>query len=170
MARERKKKSRQTKTTGRWWIGIAAVTIGALVIWAALRMPIHETAPPSELHPPATVSPPIESHRLDLGSYGVTITDSAGRNRFLTIHPVVEVLGKGNWSSLRAVQPEMDAAIENPFMAFPDLARVPDSIAARDQLKSIILHSIAPVLARANPGWRITDIHLQVAVKAMPVH
>ncbi|MHB8247751.1 MAG: hypothetical protein ACYDCX_02530 [Acidithiobacillus sp.] len=170
MASERKKKSRQIKTSGRWWIGIAAATIGALVIWAALRMPIHETAPPSVVHPQVTVSPPMGPRRLDLGSYGVTITDSRGRNRFLTIHPIAEVLGKGNWSGLRAVQPEMDAAIENPFMAFPDLARVPDSIAARDHLKSVILRSIASVMARADPGWRITDIHLQVAVKAMPVH
>lgn len=135
-----------------------------------MRMPIHETAPRSEVHPPVTVSPPMVSRRLDLGSYGVTITDSAGRNRFLTIHPVVEVQGKGTWSGLRAVRPAMDAAIENPFMAFPDLARVPDSIVARDQLKSVILHSIVPVLARADPGWQITGIHLHVAVKAMPVH
>ena len=95
----------------------------------------REIAPQSEVHPPVTVAPSMAAHRLDLGSYGVTIPGSAGRNRFLTIHPVVEIQGKRNWSGLRTVRPAMEAAIENPFMAFPDLARLPDSLGARDQLR-----------------------------------
>ncbi|MHB1203043.1 MAG: hypothetical protein ACYCZC_07870 [Acidithiobacillus sp.] len=135
MAKNGKTKPRKTKNPGWWWIGIAIIAIGTLVIWATLRMPIHEIAPQSEVHPPVTVAPSMAAHRLDLGSYGVTIPGSAGRNRFLTIHPVVEIQGKRNWSGLRTVRPAMEAAIENPFMAFPDLARLPDSLGARDQLR-----------------------------------
>ena len=142
--------------------------IGTLVIWATLRMPIHEIAPQSEVHPPVTVAPSMAAHRLDLGSYGVTIPGSAGRNRFLTIHPVVEIQGKRNWSGLRTVRPAMEAAIENPFMAFPDLARLPDSLGARDQLKTVILQSIAPVMVRADPGWQIAAIHLHLTVQGRP--
>lgn len=168
MAKNSKTKLRKTKKP-RWrWIGIAIIAMGMLVIWATLRMPIHGIAPPSEVHPPVTVAPPMVSRRLDLGSYGVTISGSAGRHRFLIIHPVVEVQGKGNWSGLRTARPAMEAAIENPFMAVPDLARLPDSLAARDQLKTAILQSIAPILVRAEPGWQVVAIHLQLAVQGRP--
>ena len=165
MAKNSKTKLRKMKNPRGWWIGIAIIAIGMLVLWATLRILNHGIASPSEVPPPVTVAPPMVSRRLDLGSYGVTISGSAGRHRFLTIHPVVEVQGKGNWSGLRAARPAMEAAIENPFMAFPDLARLPDSLAARDQLKTAILQSIVPIMVRAEPGWQVVAIHLQLAVQ-----
>jgi len=168
LAKNSKTKLRKTKNPRWWWIVIAIIAMSMLVIWATLRMPIHRIASPSEVHPPVTVAPPMVSRREDLGSYGVTISGSAGRHRFLTIHPVVEVQGKGNWSGLRTARPALEAAIENPFMAFPDLARLPDSLAARNQLKTAILQSIAPIMVRAEPGWQVVAIHLQLAVHGRP--
>lgn len=168
MAKNGKTNSRKTKSTGWWWMGIAIVGIAMAAIWAALRIPIEGITPPAGRHPAVTVAPPMVSHREDLGSYGVTIPGPAGRYRFLTIHPLVEVQGKGNWSGLRTARPAMEAAIENPFMAFPDLARLPDSLAARDQLKTVILQSIAPIMVRADPEWQIIAIHLRLAVQGRP--
>ena len=64
----------------------AIIAIGTLVILATRRMPIHEIAPPSEVHPPVTVGP---VHGCAPLGPGVLRRDNTrlggGRNRFLTL-------------------------------------------------------------------------------------
>ncbi|MBU2825521.1 hypothetical protein HF283_15680, partial [Acidithiobacillus ferrooxidans] len=117
MATRPRKRARSSR--GRWTIfGILAVLLTAIAVGTALNLPVR---PRSIGAPLVTRKPaaPIPAQRaVDLGSYGVTITDHTGQIHVLTIHPVAILQGDGPWKSLLPLQGQLDARIANPFMAF----------------------------------------------------
>ena len=154
---------------GRWAIfGILAVLLTAIAVVIALNLPVH---PRSIGAPLATRKPaaPIPAQRaVDLGSYGVTITDHTGQIHVLTIHPVAILQGGGPWKSLLPLQGQLDARIANPFMAFPDLVGLTGSTSARAALEQQIQRNIAPLLNGAESGWKIIGIELHPVLRPPP--
>ncbi|WCE94711.1 hypothetical protein [Acidithiobacillus ferriphilus] len=167
MAARKKKQAKSGR--GRWVIfGILAVLLAAVAAGIALNLPVHlrRISPPAVTPNPAAPTP--TRRNIDLGSYGVTVTDHAGKIKALTIHPVAIMQGNGPWQNLHPLQRQLDARIANPFMAFPDLARVTTSTTAQSALEQQILQSIAPLLKSAEPGWKIIGIQLRPALQSPP--
>ena len=167
MATRPKKWARSNR--GRWAIFvILAVLLTAIAVGIALHLPVR---PRSIGAPLVTRKPaaPIPAQRaVDLGSYGVTITDHTGQIHVLTIHPVAILQGDGPWKSLLPLQGQLDARIANPFMAFPDLADITSSSSARAALEQQIQRNIAPVLNGAESGWKIIGIELHPVLRPPP--
>lgn len=164
------RKKKQAKSgRGRWVIfGVLAVLLAAVAVGIALNLPVHlrRISPPAVTPNPATPTPVRRD--IDLGSYGVTITDHAGKIKALTIHPVAIMQGNGPWQDLHPLQRQLDARIANPFMAFPDLASVTTSTTAKAALEQQILQNIAPLLRDAESGWKIIGIQLHPALQSLP--
>ena len=164
------RKKKQAKSgRGRWVsFGILAVLLAAVAVGIALNLPVHlrRISPPAVTPNPAAATP--TRRNIDLGSYGVTITDHAGKIKALTIHPVAVMQGNGPWQNLHPLQRQLDALIANPFMAFPDLASVTTSTTAQSALEQQILQSIAPLLKNAEPDWKIIGIQLHPALQSPP--
>jgi hypothetical protein len=164
-----RKKKQVKPARGRWVIfGVLTVLCAAAAAGIALNLPIHLrkiSAPVAT--PERTVSAPVQ-RAVDLGSYGVTVTNHAGKIQALTIHPVAIMQGNGPWKKLQPLQGQLDARIANPFMAFPDLAGITTSISAQSALEQQILQNIAPLLKGAEPGWKIIGIQLHPALQSPP--
>ena len=164
-----RKKKQAKSARGRWVIfGVLAVLLAAVAVGIALNLPVHlrRIGAPVATPEPA-VSTPVQ-RAVDLGSYGVTVTNHAGNIKALTIHPVAIMQGNGPWKKLHALQGQLDARIANPFMAFPDLAGITTSTAAQSALKQQILQNIAPLLKSAEPGWKIIGIQLHPSLQSPP--
>ncbi len=164
MAAHKKKK---TTSDRRRWVAFGAVAalLATAAVTIALNLPVHPR-PVSAPVPPS--QPALTQRQFALGSYGVTLTDHTGKTQALTIHPVAILRGGGPWKGLQANQDQLDARIANPFMAFPDLARITTSAAAKAALERQILQNIAPLLSKAEPGWKIVGIRLRPTLRSPP--
>ncbi len=164
MAARKKKQAKSGR--GRWVsFGILAVLLAAVAVGIALNLPVHPRPVSAPVPPP---QPALTQRQIALGSYGVTLTDHTGKTQALTIHPVAILRGGGPWKGLQANQDQLDARIANPFMAFPDLARITTSAAAKAALERQILQNIAPLLSKAEPGWKIVGIRLRPTLRSPP--
>ena len=154
---------------GRWAVfGILAVLLTAIAVGIALNLPVRPRSIGAPLVTPKPVAPMPAQRAVNLGSYGVTITDHAGQIHVLTIHPVAILRGDGPWKSLLPLQGQLDARIANPFMAFPDLVGITDSTSARAALEQQIQRNIAPLLNGAESGWKIIGIELHPVLRPPP--
>ncbi|MHB8211473.1 MAG: hypothetical protein ACYDDP_09030 [Acidithiobacillus sp.] len=164
----RKKKSAKS-ARGQWVIfAVLAALLAAVAVGTALNLPVHPRRIGVPVATPEPAVPKPIQRAVDLGSYGVTVTNHAGKIKALTIHPVAIMQGNGPWKELHPRQGQLDARIANPFMAFPDLAGITTSTAARSALKQQILQNIAPLLKSAEPGWKIIGIQLHPALQSPP--
>ncbi|PKY10428.1 hypothetical protein B1757_10060 [Acidithiobacillus marinus] len=170
MARRKKKSVASRKH--RWiWLLILALVATGVAIAIALIVPLHLQAitPPPEK--PAPVKAPTSrtaEKTLSLGSYGVMVQTSSGKEKALTIDPIAVLRGHAPWHALTRSEDLFNSLIANPFMAFPQLDQVAHSAAAQNALSQQIKDNIAPTLSRLEPGWRIVRIDLHPVLQAPP--
>ena len=160
---------KKSPSRGRWaFFGILAVLLTAIVVGIALHLPVRPRSIGAPLVTPKSAAPIPAQRTVDLGSYGVTITDHTSQIYVLTIHPVAILQGDSPWKSLLPLQGQLDARIANPFMAFPDLADITGSASARAALEQQIQRNIAPLLNGAESGWKVIGIELHPVLRSPP--
>ncbi|MFA7496160.1 MAG: hypothetical protein WCY67_07585 [Acidithiobacillus sp.] len=164
-----RKKKPVASRKGRWIvIVILALLATAIVIGIALNVPLHIRQIPPAVPSHPTPLPKVLDQRVDLGSYGVTVSTQDGGDKVLTIHPIAILQGSGVWHPIPNAQSHFDALIANPFMAFPNLDQVAHSATAQEALSQQIQTNITPTLNRLEPGWTILHIQLHPALQSPP--
>lgn len=164
----RKKKQAKSARGRRLIFGVLAVLLAAVAAGIGLHLPVHLRRIGAPVATPEPAVPTPIQRAVDLGSYGVTVTNHTGKIKALTIHPVAIMQGNGPWKKVHPLRGQLDARIANPFMAFPDLAGVTTSTTAQSALKQQILQNIAPLLKSAEPGWKIIGIQLHPVLQPPP--